>query len=86
MASWPSPPFGSEHISQADIVINDRLVPQLSDYKKHHIFCQENGHAGGLDHRDGLKSCLHQTPLDPASEDFDDHDTTVMYNENGHSD
>lgn len=88
MFGWPSPPFGSEHIPKAEIVINDRLTPPLSDYRKHLIFCQENGHTGGLAHWEGTAkgSCLYENPFEAQNEDFTEHDTDVMYNENGHSD
>ena len=73
------------HLGTVDVKFDEVDVVGESADLKHHLACQENGHAGGLDHRTTAVSCMYQN-VSAEIPDFDSHDTQTMYNYNNHSD
>jgi len=74
----------NNHITDGRVIINERRAPEWTNKQKHQVMCQENGHLGRLEHRDGVESCMRQNIYVGANEDFDDHDRKILYNVNDH--
>lgn len=73
------------HMVTVDIYFEESGAGGLTDNQVHQLMCQEDGHAGGLDHRSTAVSCMYQN-ITPGIPDFDSHDTSTLYNAYGHSD
>lgn len=77
--------LSGSHMITVEIFFEEIGASGLTDNQKHHLMCQEDGHAGGLDHRSTAVSCMYQN-IGPGIPDFDSHDTTTLYGAYGHSD
>lgn len=87
-ASWPglaviTSATGS-HFGTVQVKFDEADAPGKSADWIHHLMCQENGHAGGLDHRSTAVSCMYQ--IVTGIPDFDAHDTSTLSGANNHAD
>lgn len=73
------------HFVVVEIFFNEATASGLNDAKKHRLMCQEDGHAGGLDHRQSTDTCMYEY-TDVWPQDFDQHDTSALYAIYEHSD
>lgn len=78
--------YTGSHIDYVTIKFDDADLQGRTYSEQHAVSCQEQGHAGGLDHRSESTTCLRDGSYGWPPPDFDQHDTDTIFSIHDHID